>query len=70
MVLEAVNLATLGGRKFLLTLISGAGTFLLVCLGKIDGAIYATVTIGTVGAYIAGNVVETRAQPREKEPQA
>lgn len=55
-----MNLATLGGRKFLLALISGAGTFLLVLLGKIDGTVYATVTIGTIGAFIAGNVLEAR----------
>ena len=62
-----MNLYTLGGRKFLLTLVSGAGTFLLVLLGKIDAATYAMVTIGTVGAYITGNVVEARG-PKPTEP--
>lgn len=55
-----INLFAMGGRKFLLTLISGAGTFILAYLKVIDAATYATVTIGTVGAYIAGNVIETR----------
>jgi hypothetical protein len=61
-----MNLFSMGGRKFLLTLVSGAGTFLLVLLGKIDGAVYAAVTIGPVGAYIAGNVVETRGGAQQR----
>jgi hypothetical protein len=60
-----MNLQALGGRRFLLTVISGAGTFLLTWLKIIDGNIYATVTIATVAAYITGNVVESR---RERIP--
>ena len=56
----------MGGRKFLLTLISGAGTFILVLLGKITGETYSIVTLGTVGAYIAGNVVETRGGAQQR----
>jgi hypothetical protein len=63
-----MNLFTLGGRKFLLTLISGAGTFILVLLGKIDAATYSMVTLGTVGAYIAGNVVEARSPKAAESP--
>jgi hypothetical protein len=55
-----MNLQTLGGRRFLLTVISGAGTFLLTLLKIIDGSVYATVTIATVAAYITGNVVESK----------
>lgn len=51
-------LETVGGRRFLLTVLSGAGTFLLVWLGKISGEVYATVTIGTVAAYITGNTAQ------------
>lgn len=47
-----------GGRRFLLTCISGAGTWLLCWFGKIDGGTYATVTIATVAAYITGNTVQ------------
>jgi hypothetical protein len=47
-----------GGRRFLLTVLSGAGTFLLIWLGKISGEVYATVTIGTVAAYITGNTAQ------------
>jgi uncharacterized membrane protein YeaQ/YmgE (transglycosylase-associated protein family) len=45
-------------RKFLLSLGCGAVTSSLCYLGKIDGAVYATVVLGTVGAYIAGNVAQ------------
>jgi len=55
-----VNFDTLGGRRFLLALISGAGTFALCFAGKIDGNAYTLATIGIVGAYIAGNVQQRR----------
>lgn len=55
-----MNFDTLGGRRFLLALISGAGTFALCFAGKIDGNAYTLATIGIVGAYIAGNVQQRR----------
>ena len=42
----------------MLALISGAGTFLLTLLGKIDANAYTLTTIGIVGAYIAGNTTQ------------
>lgn len=53
-----MNLETFGGRRFLLTVVSGAGTFVLVLLAKISGEVYATVTIATVAAYITGNTAQ------------
>lgn len=50
----------LGGRKFLVTVISGVGTFLLVFLGKIDPGTYSVVTIATIGTFIAGNTYEKK----------
>lgn len=47
-----------GGRRFLLALISGAGTFLLAWAGRIDGNAYTLATLGIVGAYITGNVTQ------------
>lgn len=47
-----------GGRKFFMTLGCGAVTALLTWFGKIDGGTYAIVISATVGAYIAGNVVQ------------
>lgn len=51
-------LRTLGGRRFVLTVMSGAGTFALTAIGTISGEVYATVTIATVAAYITGNGVQ------------
>ena len=53
-----MNLTSYGGRRFLLTLISGAGTFALCLLGKIDGSAYMLTTVGIVGAYIGGNTAQ------------
>lgn len=53
-----MNLTSVGGRRWLLALISGAGTFTLCLLGKIDGNAYTLTTIGIVGAYIAGNTTQ------------
>ena len=47
-----------GGRRFLLTLGCGLVTSLLCWFGKIDGTVFATVIIATVGTYIAGNTVQ------------
>jgi hypothetical protein len=57
-----MNFDTLGGRKFLLALGSGCTTTVLQYLGKLDpaGSTYALVVIGTVGAFIAGNVVQRK----------
>jgi hypothetical protein len=54
----ALALSTVGGRRWILALVSGAGTFLLTLLGKIDGNAYTLTTIGIVGAYIAGNTTQ------------
>lgn len=51
---------TLGGRKFIATIGCGFATTLLTWFSKIDSATYSLVIIGTVGAYIAGNVVQKK----------
>lgn len=62
-----MNLHNLGGRRFLLTIGCGIVTSLLTFLDKLDGATYATVTIATVGAFIAGNVVsEVKGKPDDR----
>lgn len=53
-----MNLTDYGGRRFLLTMISGAGTWLLCWFGKISDDVYSVVTIATVAAYITGNVTQ------------
>lgn len=53
-------LENLGGRRFLLALFCCAGTIILSAFSKIDGAAYAAVQIGIVGAYITGNVMQKK----------
>jgi uncharacterized membrane protein YeaQ/YmgE (transglycosylase-associated protein family) len=48
----------MGGRRFIISMLIGAATASLSYLGKIDGNIYATVILGTVGAYITGNTYQ------------
>ena len=45
-------------RRFLLCIGSGIATTVLIWVGKIDGTVYATVVLGTIGAYITGNTVQ------------
>lgn len=54
----ALALSTVGGRRFLLTMFSGAGTWVLCWFGKISGDVYSVVIIATVAAYITGNVAQ------------
>lgn len=51
-----------GGRKFLATIGCGAVTALLQWHMKLDpaGNTYMLVIVATVGAYIAGNVVQKK----------
>lgn len=58
-----------GGRRFLLTMVSGAGTWALCWFGKIDGSVYAMVTIGTVAAYITGNTYQKQQAMKAAQPE-
>lgn len=53
-----MSLRAFGGRRFLLTLGCGAACTVLVWFGKIGDAVFASIIIGTVGAYIAGNTAQ------------
>lgn len=48
-----------GGNRAAVTIGCGIATTMLCFCGKITGEIYATVTIATVGAFIAGKAVES-----------
>lgn len=65
-----MNLDQVGGRRFVLTVISGAGTWLLTWAGKIDGGVYSAVTIATVAAYIVGNVAQRKVEAAASEAKA
>jgi uncharacterized membrane protein YeaQ/YmgE (transglycosylase-associated protein family) len=55
-----MDMTKFGGRRFILAMGCGIMTTVLQWYGKIDptGGIYATIILGTVGAYIGGSTVE------------
>ena len=53
-----MNLNTIGGRRFLLTLITQGVSSYLLWYGKLTADAYSMVILGSVGAYIAGNTVQ------------
>jgi hypothetical protein len=48
----------IGGRKFVLCLLTQVGASALLYFGKLDVTAYSTITIAIVGGYIAGNVTQ------------
>lgn len=65
-----MDLAKLGGRRFLLASATAMTTTALQYLGKLDaaGSTYALVMVGVVGAYITGDVMEKKHAGQQKEP--
>lgn len=59
-----MDLNKLGGRRFLLCLGCGIATTILTWFGKIDAGTYSLVILGTVGAYVTGNVYQKREEIR------
>jgi hypothetical protein len=51
-----------GGRKFFLTLGCGIACTLLVWFAKVSDQVFATIILGTVGAYIYGNVQQKKGE--------
>ena len=52
-----MNLYTIGGRKFMLTVAAQVSCNVLVWAGKISDDVYSVVVLATVAAYITGNVI-------------
>ena len=63
-----MNINAVGGRKFVLALLSLASATALVWSGHIADGVYSAVMAVTVGAYITGNVVQKR-QPSTTAPE-
>jgi hypothetical protein len=53
-----VNLTTIGGRRFLMTMGCGMTCTVLVWFGKIDPIVFRDIIISTVAVFIAGNVYQ------------
>jgi hypothetical protein len=47
-----------GGRRFVLTVGAGVIHGFLLWFGKLTESGYVTLTVATVGAYIAGNTIQ------------
>lgn len=63
------SLQKYGGRKFILCVAVLATTTGLTWFTKLDGATYSLVILGTVGAFITGNVAESIKSPTQKATQ-
>lgn len=62
-----MNLDTLGGRRFLLTVAAQLSCNVLVWWGKISDDVYSVVILATVAAYITGNVVQRKIEAKVGE---
>jgi hypothetical protein len=60
------RLGQLGGRKFLLALLTLASATFLCWNKNIADGVYSAVVIASVGAYIYGNVAQKRDQITSK----
>lgn len=56
-----LSLCSIGGRKFVATIGCGFACTVLVWFGKITPDVFQWTVISTVGAFIAGNVMQKRA---------
>lgn len=71
-----MDLEKVGGRRFLLVLLTSIANTVLIWFTKIDPPTYSLVTLGVVGAYITGNTIqkiktptlETSMEVRSNEP--
>lgn len=63
------GIEAVGGRRYLLVLLTGLSTTALQWAGKLDpaGSTYALVIVGIVGAYITGNTAQKIKAADEKE---
>ena len=58
---------TLGGRKFIAVMSGLLSVTGLTWGEKIDGGVYGFVVVGTLGAYITGNVLQKKNEAEAQE---
>ena len=58
---------TLGGRKFIAVMSGLLSVTWLTWGEKIDGGVYGLVVVGTLGAYITGNVLQKKHETGTQE---
>lgn len=65
-----MNFQAIGGRRFVLAVGAGLASTVLQWFGKLDpaGMAYVAVISSTVAAFIAGNVIESRANIAAGKP--
>ena len=56
-----------GGRRFFFALLVFSVSVGLVVAGKLDSGSYVTITLGTLGVYVGGNVVQKVFEKNIKE---
>ena len=50
------RIQSMGGRKYTLSILTLLMTTILTAFKIVDGGVFTTVILGTVGAFIVGNV--------------
>lgn len=66
-----MSIQALGGRRFVLCVLTFVGTALLLLTGKLSDSSFTTITLATVGGLIAGHTyenVKTAGAPAQPEP--
>jgi hypothetical protein len=53
-------ISKLGGRKFILCLVTEVLTAILVWYKAVDQGAYTTITLAIIGGYITGNVMQKK----------
>ena len=62
--------ATVGGRRFTLSLLTLASINVLLWFGRMTDIVYRDVLIATVAVYVAGNVIQKVKARSQEEAEA
>lgn len=64
--MEQTFISKLGGRRFLIAVVTLGVTTWLTYYGKLDGTLFMTINLGIAGALITGQTVDKFAPGRGK----